>query len=182
MERDLPELEGIVIIMSRATRAINVKQYNIFVLLQYNGTERYQGQNVATPSSTFVTFVLYGQIHKYVYSFLVKFYTACVLATLLHAIVHWLSFRRMSSYKKVIFLGKIPSFAQLPCLLNSLLINFVPFPSLPPFNWRCCCCISKVWFTSPMWLSVWSRSDFPKLCVFALFQLRLGLALIFANG
>ena len=43
----------------------------------------------------------------------VSLYAPCVPAKLLYAIVHWLSFRRMSSYKKVI-LGKI--LHSLSCL------------------------------------------------------------------
>ena len=94
-------------------------------------------------------------------------YAPCVPATLLYAIVHWLSFRRMSSYKKVI-LGKIHH--SLSCLLNSLLVNVAIF-SLPPSQFGgvvvvICCHTNKMWFTPCIWLSVNSRSDFPKLRVF----------------
>ena len=41
----MPQLQGIVIVMSRATHAIQRA-------MNYNGTDRYQGQNVATLSST----------------------------------------------------------------------------------------------------------------------------------
>ena len=45
MECEVPQLKGIVIVMSRATRAMQQA-------LNYNGADRYQGQNVATLSST----------------------------------------------------------------------------------------------------------------------------------
>jgi len=45
MECEVPQLQGIVIVMSRATRAMQRA-------MNYNGTDRYQGQNVATLSCT----------------------------------------------------------------------------------------------------------------------------------
>ena len=41
----MPQLQGITIVMSRATRAMQRA-------MNYNGTDRYQGQNVAILSST----------------------------------------------------------------------------------------------------------------------------------
>ena len=66
-----------------------------------------------------------------------------------------------------------------------LLVNIVIF-SLPPsqfggFAVVICCHTNKMWFTPRIWLSVKSRSDLPKLRVFALFQLQLLLALLYAN-
>ena len=75
------------------------------------------------------------------------------------------------------------SFAQLPCLLNSLLINIVFFflpHSLPLNALLLLYVVTQIKCGSPLiWLSVKSRSDFPKLCVFTLFQLRLALALLY---
>ena len=36
------------------------RAYYLSYFIKYNGTDRYQGQNVATLSGTFVTFILYG--------------------------------------------------------------------------------------------------------------------------
>ena len=111
-------------------------------------------------------------------------YAPCVPATLLYAIVHWLSFRRMSSYKKVI-LGKIHHL--LSCLLNSLLVNVAIFfpPSLPP-SLEALLLLSVVIqikcgspLVSGCRLILVATS--PSFVFFALLQLRLALALLYAN-
>ena len=92
----------------------------------------------------------------------------------------------MSSYKKVI-LGKF--FICLAALLTEQLtrkycIFFLP-RSLPLKALLLLYVITntnKMWFTPHIWLSVKSRSNFPKLRVFTLFQLRLALALLYANA
>ena len=61
----------------------------------------------------------------------VSLYVPCIATTLLYAIIHWLSFRHMCNYKKVILRNLLLSLSLLACLLNSLLVNFVLFP-LPP--------------------------------------------------
>ena len=83
----------------------------------------------------------------------------------------------MSSFKKVI-LGKF--FIYLAALLteqftHKYCIFFLPH-SLPLNALLLLYVVTKIKCGSPLiWLSVKSRSDFPKLCVFTLFQLRLAL-------
>ena len=136
MERDVPELRGIVIVMSRATRVINVQQYNIFVLLSVVQWYRQVPRSKCCNTVQYICNICPVWLDSLNASIIIHFLFSCTQLVFLqcYCIIHWLSFRHVSSYKKVIFFGQNPSFTQLPCLLNSLLINFVPFPSLPPFG------------------------------------------------
>ena len=64
MKHDVPQFQGFAFVMNGGTcatqRAMNAHVCTI-VLSNYNGS-RYQGQNVAKLSGTFVTFALYGEI------------------------------------------------------------------------------------------------------------------------
>ena len=171
MERDVPELRGIVIVMSRATRVINVQQYNIFVLSLVVQSYRQVPGSKCCNTVQYVCNIhpvwldsLNTSIIHFLFSCtqLVFLQRCCMPSSIGLALDICLAITRLCFQAK--------SLIHLAALLTQQFTHKFCTFSLSPSLWRCCWCINKMWFTSPIWLSVWSCSDFPKLCVFTLFQ------------
>ena len=105
MKSDVPQFQGFAFVMNRGTcamqRAMNVHLYNTFIELQWNsGTKAKMLQHClihyCNIRSVWLDSII-SSIH-------VMLYAVCVVPLLLYAIIHWLSFRHMSSYGVYSFL------------------------------------------------------------------------------